>query len=199
MRKPSTLDEKELLFKMRNGDHSAFEVLYKEHSLEIYRRLLMMVKDADLAEELTQELFIKIWDKRSMIEPNERFKFFLYRLSKNMVIDFYRKAARDLKLQDQIIYSSTEINNYTENSIIFNETNNLFQRALASLPPQQQQVFSMCKLQGLSYQEVSELLGISTSTISNHIVKATKTLKQLLGEDTVFLLLFSSFALEIMC
>ncbi|WP_316814573.1 RNA polymerase sigma-70 factor [Pedobacter nyackensis] len=197
MKNLTPIDEKSLLLKLRSGDQAAFELLYRQYSVEIYRRILVMVKVADLAEEITQEVFVKVWDKRSIIEPGNNFKFFLYRISKNMVIDFYRKAARDQKLQDQIIDSSTEISNYTEESIIFNETNTLFQKALDALPPQQKQVFSMCKIQGLSYAEAGALLGIFTSTISNHIVKATKTLKQTLGEDYFFLLLFSALTMVI--
>lgn len=197
MKNPILTDETDLLLKMKAGDQAAFEVLYHQYSLEIYRRLLMMVKVADLAEELTQDVFVKIWEKRSLIEPGNNFKFFLYRISKNMVIDFYRKAARDQKLQDQIITSSTEISNITEDAIIFKETNALFQKALDSLPPQQKQVYTLCKIQGLSYAEAGKRLGINTSTVSNHIVKATKTLKQILGEEQVLLLLFSALLIEL--
>lgn len=197
MKNPILTDEADLLLKMKAGDQAAFEVLYRQYSLEIYRRLLMMVKVADLAEELTQDVFVKIWEKRSLIEPGNNFKFFLYRISKNMVIDFYRKAARDQKLQDQIITSSTEISNVTEDAIIFKETNALFQKALDSLPPQQKQVYTLCKIQGLSYAEAGKRLGINTSTVSNHIVKATKTLKQILGEEQVLLLLFSALLIEL--
>lgn len=163
-------DEHELLLKMKKGDHDAFEVLYHEHSLEVYRRLLLMVKSADLAEELTQKVFIKIWESRAKIEANDSFKFFLYRIGKNMAIDFYREVSRNRNLLDEITKAQTGISYETEEAILLQETNQLFEKALEAFPPQQKQVFRLCKMQGLSYREVSDLLGISTSTISNHII-----------------------------
>lgn len=182
MKSPDSI-EVNLLFKVRLGDERAFDTLYHRHSTFIYRRLLMMVKDKDLAEELTQEIFIKLWDKREQIQATDSFKYFLLRMSKNLVIDFYRKVSRNRELLSKVIAASTELNTDTQDTVLYNETNKLFVGALDRLPPQQRQVFSMCKLDGLSYKEVSAILGISTSTISNHIVKATKTLKQVFEEE----------------
>jgi len=169
--------EFELLKRLQSGDQLAFEALYQNYSKEIYRKLVKMVKNVTFAEELTQDVFVKIWNKREVIAIDQPFRYYLLTLTNNIVNDFYRKVARDRKLQDEIIAASTELYNPTEDHIYYKESKELMDEAIDSLPPQQKLVFQMCKMEGKSYDEVSKLLGISTSTISNHIVKATKSIK----------------------
>jgi len=169
--------EYELLKRLQSGDQLAFESLYQNYSREIYNKLVKMVKNVTLAEELTQDVFVKVWNKREVITIDQPFRYYLLTLTNNIVNDFYRKAARDRKLQDEIIAASTELYNPTEEQIYYKESKELMDQAINSLPSQQKLVFQMCKIEGKSYEEVSKLLGISTSTISNHIVKATKSIK----------------------
>lgn len=170
-------NEYELLKRLQSGDQLAFESLYQNYSREIYSKLVKMVKNVTLAEELTQDVFVKVWNKREVITIDQPFRYYLLTLTNNIVNDFYRKAARDRKLQDEIIAASTELYNPTEEQIYYKESRELMDQAIDSLPSQQKLVFQMCKIEGKSYDEVSKLLGISTSTISNHIVKATKSIK----------------------
>jgi len=170
--------ENALLTRLQSGDQSAFELLYHAYSKEIYRKFLKMVKDISLAEELTQDVFVKIWNKRNVINIDQPFRYYLLTLANNIVNDFYRKAARERKLQDEIIAASTELYNPTEEQIFYKESKAFLDKAIESLPAQQALVFKLCKIEGKSYEEVSQLLGISTSTISNHIVKATKSVKR---------------------
>ena len=169
--------ESELVKRLQSGDQLAFESLYNSYSKEIYRKLLKMVKDLTLAEELTQDVFVKIWNKREVITVEKPFRHYLLTLANNIVNDFYRKVARERRLQDEIIAASTELYNPTEDQIYYKESKELMDAAIDSLPTQQKLVFQLCKIEGKSYEEVSNLLGISTSTISNHIVKGTKTIK----------------------
>jgi len=170
--------ESALLVRLQSGDQAAFESLYHAYSKEIYRKFLKMVKDISLAEELTQDVFVKIWNKREVINIDQPFHYYLLTLANNIVNDFYRKAARDRRLQDEIIAASSELYNPTEEQIFYKESKDFLDKAIESLPAQQGLVFKLCKIEGKSYEEVSQLLGISTSTISNHIVKATKSVKK---------------------
>lgn len=170
-------NEFELLKRLQSGDQLAFEVLYQNYSQEIYRKLIKMVKNITLAEELTQDVFVKIWNKREVITIDQPFRYYLLTITNNIVNDFYRRAARERRLQDEIIAASTELYNPTEDQIYYKESKELMDKAIDSLPAQQKIVFKMCKIEGKSYEEVSQLMGISTSTISNHIVKATKSIK----------------------
>jgi len=169
--------ELEFVKRLQSGDQLAFEALYHIYSKEIYRKISKMVKDVTLAEELTQDVFVKIWNKREVISTEKPFRYYLLTLATNLVNDFYRKVARERRLQDEIIAASTELYNPTEDQIYYKESKELMDAAIDSLPAQQKLVFQLCKIEGKTYEEVSNLLGISTSTISNHIVKGTKTIK----------------------
>ncbi len=177
-------DEKELLNLLSSGDRQAFEQIYHRYKDRIYGNLLKLVRSDDLAEELLQEVFYKLWLNREKLEFVQSFSAYLFRMAGNLVTDFYRKAEKSKKLQDQLIYTMTELYDHVEDQINYKESNALLQQAIASLPPQRKIVFNLCHVEGKSYDEVSKILGISTSTINDHIVKARRSIKkQFLGSQ----------------
>jgi len=174
---PQPIDEKALLLQLRSGDQRAFEVLYRSYGPRIYSRLLRLVKQETLAEELLQDVFMRIWDKRATIDPERSFRSWLYRIAENLVTDLFRRAAYDKKLLAELIKTTTELDRGTEQQLDYKEGNARLQQAIAALPPQRRKVYTLCKVEGKSYEEVSRLLGISTSTISDHIVKASRSIR----------------------
>lgn len=171
-------DESRLLDALRLGDAVAFEALYHHYSKPVFRKLVNMIKHIPLAEELTQDVFVKIWDKRAIIDMEKPFLFYLLTVANHTVSDFYRKAARVNRLQQEIISASAELYNPIEEQLFYKESRDILEKAIENLPTQQRLVFRLCKIDGKSYEEVSQLLQISTSTVSNHIVKATKSIKK---------------------
>lgn len=171
-------NEVELLVKLSNGDKYAFEVLYNQYKYRITGNLLKLLKSEEIAEEILQDLFVKIWDTRQSIDPQKSFKSYLFRIAENMVIDYYRKASRDKKVHDKLMAAATESYSHIEEHIFNKESELLLYSAINLLPPQRKQVFTLCKLEGKSYKEVSELLGISHSTINDHLLKSNRFLKQ---------------------
>ncbi|TDQ08105.1 RNA polymerase sigma factor [Pedobacter metabolipauper] len=171
------INENELLQRLRNNDEQAFETLYSHYVDPIYRKLLYLVKSADIAEELTQDVFLKIWEKRDTINQEKSFRAFVYSIALNLTRDMYRRIALDKKLQDHLINSVTELH-YPIDAYYEEEANRrLILDAIDTLPLQRKKVMTLVKLEGKSYEEVNELLGISTSTVRDHVVKGTKTIK----------------------
>jgi len=187
----SGLGEKSLLIKLRSGDQHSFEWLYHQHKARLYGNILRLVKSEDIAEEILQDVFLRIWEKRHLIDPDKSIGSYLFRIARNLVIDFYRKAAVDKELQSNLIAAASELYSHVEDVIYFKESNEIIQKAIESLPPQRRQIFILCKLEGKTYQEVSEILGISASTVNDHIVKATKKVKEHLfrSSDIAFALI----------
>lgn len=173
--------DNELTFYLKDGDESAFVELYNRYKLRIAGNLVKLLKSEELAEELLQDLFLKIWDTRAQLDPDKSFRSYLFRVSENMVMDVFRKAARDKKLQAILMSLQTEYYSHIEEDIIELQENRLLENAIALLPPQRRQVFTLCKLEGKSYKEVSEILDISPSTINDHLYKANRFLKQQLN------------------
>jgi RNA polymerase sigma-70 factor (family 1) len=173
--------DNELTTYLKDGDESAFVELYNRYKLRIAGNLVKLLKSEELAEELLQDLFLKIWDTRAQLHPDKSFRSYLFRVSENMVMDVFRKAARDKKLQAKLMSLQTEYYSHIEEDIIALQENRLLESAIALLPPQRRQVFTLCKLEGKSYKEVSEILDISPSTINDHLYKANRFLKQQLN------------------
>lgn len=166
-----------LLRQLRDGNEDAFAFFYEKYSLDIYRKLYRMTKVSSLSEELLQDVFVKIWDKRHLIDPEKPFKSYLFQIAQNLMYDFYRNLARQEKLQQEVKKVFSELQYVTEECINLKETQQILNRAIQNLPPQQKLVFQLCKMEGKSYEEVGTTLGVSTSTINGHIVKATKSIK----------------------
>ncbi len=187
------IDEKELLIQLREGSCQALDYFYHQYSLRIYRKLLKMVRVEVIAEELMQDVFVRIWDKRHGIDPDQSFKSYLYTIAQNLVYDLYRKVAREEKLQGIIKSANSELYMHVEEDLFLKETSEMLNKAINNLPSQQKLVFTLCKLEGKSYEDASVALGISTSTINGHIVKATRSVKGYMfkEQNAAFFLAFS--------
>jgi RNA polymerase sigma-70 factor (family 1) len=189
-------NEKELLILLKEGQQDAFTQLYHLYSERIYLNVLKLVKQEQVAQEILQDIFIILWEKRDTIDIQASFRSYLFRIGENKVIDFYRKARRDHSLYAYIKAAATEHYTHIEEALLNRENAELLQKAVNSLPAQRKQVFELCKFHGKSYQEVSAALGISPSTVNDHIVKATRAIRQYIHanrEINTALLLFSVF------
>lgn len=175
-------DEKLQLARLKEGDQRAFNYFYEQYSLTIYRRLKKMVKIDTLAEEFLQDVFVKLWEKRHLVDPEQSLKAYLHLIAQNLVFDFYRKLSREARLQEEVRHTLSEISPQLEEEFYLKETSGLLQKAIDNLPAQQRLVFTLCKMEGKSYEEVGRDLGISTSTINGHIVKATKSVKTFMAD-----------------
>ncbi len=188
-------NERQLLLQIQKGSESAFEELYKLYSTRLYGNLLKLVKSEADAQEILQDVFIKIWNNRQLIDADKSFRSYLFKIAENKVFDLFRKISRDKKREEALLSIATSEYVHIEESILNKESAALLNKAIESLSAQRQLVFRLCKLEGKSYKEVAEQLGISVSTISDHIVKATKTIRSYFdsNEELLILLLIFSF------
>lgn len=170
-------EEKEILLQLSNDSEKAFEKIYNFYSTRLYGKLVKMLKSPVIAGEILQDVFLKIWELRQGIDADKSFRSYLFRIAENKVYDFFRKTARDRKFAKQLMHDSVDEYSHIEEIIIKKEDISLLQEIINELPPQRQQVFRLCKLDCKSYKQASTLLGISTSTISDHIVKANNYIR----------------------
>ena len=180
--------DQQLLLLIKQDNRDAFTELYHKYSVQLYKNLLTLVKSPDVAEEIIQELFIKIWEKRASIEIGGCFSSYLYTVGKNLVMDYFRSVSQEKKLQEQLAYY---LNHDPHSSDLDKDHQDwLLNKAIEQLPPQRRRIFKLCKLEGKSYEEVSLQLGVSVSTINDHIVKATKAIqKNMTNHSWVYLFL----------
>ncbi|WP_353182975.1 RNA polymerase sigma-70 factor [Parapedobacter lycopersici] len=188
MDKVNNEEEKLLISNLKGGDEHAFTVLYNKYSPTIYVNILKLVKAEEVALDVLQELFIKIWNCRESIDPNKDFRAYLFRITYNQIRDFFRKAARDRQLADRLVALTTEGYEHIERLLQQKETAAILDRAIDALPMQQRRIFILCRVEGRSYEEVATMLELSIATIGNQLSKATKNIRnQLNARDLSYL------------
>jgi len=182
----------ELAGMLRNGDEQAFAQLYRQHSAKLYINVLKMVKDEQVAEEIIQELFTRIWQKRAELNIDDSFLAYLYRVGQNLVHDFFRKLQRDRKMLDHFTAIATIHYEHIEQALHYKESESILQKALEQLSPQQRNVYQFCKIDGITYKEAAIKLGISPHTVKEYLGNANKQVKNYLvaNLDSSFGLLF---------
>lgn len=173
----AALNERDLLLLLKQGNEDAFDEIYHLHSARLYSNLLKLVKSEDLAMDLLQDLYIKLWNNRSGIDVDKSIGAYLFSIAKNLAIDFFRRAARESVLQNHLITVGTELYNHVDDALFHKETAAVLNKAIHALPPQQQKIFNLCKMEGRSYEEAASILGISSATVGNQLVRALKSVR----------------------
>jgi RNA polymerase sigma-70 factor (family 1) len=184
----------QLLLLLAGSDQQAFTELYKRYHAGIYSYQLAFVKITSIAEDLTQEVFLKIWEARQRLQVHTSFAAYIYRASRNSAIDFMKKIAADRELRNQIILHMQSC--FPENSsspLQAKEYRYLYKQAIDSLSQQQRTVFLLCREEGKTYEEVAGLLGISRHTVKEHMSKSLRSLRNFLSEKTEVALLIAIF------
>nr|WP_226904993.1 RNA polymerase sigma-70 factor [Pedobacter schmidteae] len=194
------ISESELVSRLKQGDEKAFELLYHQYKRQIAPNLLRLLKSTAVAEDLLHDLFLKIWENRADLDQEKSLRAYLFRIAHNMVIDFFRKAARNKTYEQHLAVNANLTYSHIEEMLDDHQKREFLDRALETLSPQSRLVFKLCKLEGKSYHEISELLQISPNTVSNHLMKATRHLKLYLSNSAhlpylITLILISPFCI----
>ena len=196
--KPESIHiEKYLLAQLKEGSKEAFERLYGLYSERLYLNILRLVKSKEEAEEILQEIFVLLWEKRSTIDIHSSFRSYLLRIGENKAYDYFRKLRRDQRLYHSLKILAVNQCASLDLVSLEGQKEELLKQAIVALPPQRRRVYELCKLEGKSYQEASMILNISTSTINDHIVKGTRAIRvYLLNRSNMATLLALSIMLD---
>ncbi|ANI90539.1 hypothetical protein A9P82_01025 [Arachidicoccus ginsenosidimutans] len=174
-----TYSDAQLVELLNADDEAAFTALYHRYALRLFADVVKLVKNEDRAQEILQEVFIKVWLARDRIDSEKSFRSYVFKIAENQVFGFFRTAARDKKLMEELKVSASEYFMPSEPDTENAESKDaILREVIDRLPPQQKKVLTLCKLEGKSYKEVGEELGLSVSTVKNHIVKGTQTVRE---------------------
>jgi RNA polymerase sigma-70 factor (ECF subfamily) len=181
--KYSKLQEQGLIKRMQKGDEEAFSLLFYAYKDKLYTFLFKITRSEEQAEDLVQEVFIRIWNAKETLDKVENFNAFIYRIAQNLAIDQLRKFSVEtlaLAQHNQGHENSTED---PYNNLFYNELKTKIEEAVNLLPPQQQKVYLMYKEQGFKQEEIAEKLKLSVSTIRNHMMQALTNLQKKLSHS----------------
>jgi len=184
-----------LIRKLRTGDERAFHMIYTQLHERIYHFTLTFLKDTELSKEITQEVFLHLWlNKEKLLEELPLYPF-LFTKARQLIIDAFRKSTVIKRVMEQLFDSENLFQtNNTEDKVLWNDLNRITADILSHLPLQQQKVFRMSRIDGLSYEEIAKELSISKNTVKYHLVCALKSVREhLLKYDMLYNLPISFF------
>ncbi|GLB52971.1 DNA-directed RNA polymerase sigma-70 factor [Neptunitalea chrysea] len=159
---------------VKEGDYKAFEILYNKYFGRVYA-FLQSLQLTEHADDVIQETFIIVWEKRATLQPDKSFNSYLFTIAKNQALKALRKGIKERIDAAEVEVADTHV---SESNLISEEMEQAIQKSLEEMPERPRTVFEMKRYQGLSTKQIAELLNISASTVENHMNMALSILKK---------------------
>lgn len=180
-------------------DEQAFEMVFKSHFRALHAYALAIVKDSAEAEEVVQNVFLKLWEKREHLKISTSLKAYLYKAVYHGSINHLKHEKVRMKHSEHQLYINQQ--EAASESVAFRkereeELSERFKRALDLLPEKCRMVFYLSRFEELKYQEIAHRLDISVKTVEAHMGKALKTLRTQLAEYMPVLLILLSYLIK---
>ncbi|HTJ49349.1 MAG TPA: RNA polymerase sigma-70 factor [Cyclobacteriaceae bacterium] len=184
--------DEELLNFVQNSDKSAFEEIYNRHWHRLYNVAVKVLKSQEEAEEILQDIFLKLWIRREEIKVLNLSNYLMSSVKKK-IIDSIRSKIVQQKYWNYYRQFMPQSVDETESTVVFNELTNEIQQAIQQLPKKSQQVFRLNRLEGRSVSEIADFLKLSERAIEYHLTKSLKQLRAHLKDFILALFLFLNF------
>lgn len=186
MKRLTPINEQYVLQQLRKGNETAFEIIYNAYYQQLIGHLLRLLKSAELAKEVVQDTFLALWEHRERVDEHKPIKAYLFKIATNNAYNIFKRAVHDEKVR-AYLYPATEAGyEHIETHLLEKENEQRFREILQRMPAKQRIVYTLCKLHGKSYDEVSKELNISIGTIHTHIKRANQFLRKRIASYAEF-------------
>ncbi|WP_299556406.1 RNA polymerase sigma factor [Seonamhaeicola sp.] len=173
----NSYSDKELVSALNEGDRAAYKYIYLTYYNDLCKYISSYTNSPQAAEDIVQNVLLKLWEKRTDLKIHTSFKNYLFRSAYHTFIDNYRKKKKiNEKLETIRHHALNEI--IEEHSSLKEERLVALRKAIEELPPKCKNIFVLSKFEGYKYKEIAEILGISVNTVENQIGKAFKVLRE---------------------
>ncbi len=178
--------DKDLIRQLKQSDHKAFTSLYERYWRQVYNFCRLYLNNRSTAEEIVQEVFVKIWESRESIKEEENFKGLLFIITRNQIFNRHRKNVNE-DFYKMTVLSAMEDSYNIEEEIEARDLSKYIDRLIEEFPPRRREIFNLSRKEHKSYKEIADLLQISEKTVENQIGEALKHLKKNLLLLTFFI------------
>lgn len=178
------MKDRELLYYLKEGRRDAFEVLYRRYAPKVYNTVLYLLGDSLLAEDVVQEVFFTIWEKRANIQVELNFEAYLSTIARNLAYKYLRETFYKSQSVDEV-KDIQLVSDFVEDDIEANSLREYILDIVASFPEMRRKVFIMSRFENLSHAEIAARLSLSERTVEAHIYQALKELRKLLDCKTL--------------
>ncbi|HUM65025.1 MAG TPA: RNA polymerase sigma-70 factor [Chitinophagaceae bacterium] len=191
MNNSNSYNESCLLKKVKNGDEFAFRVIYDTYHKNIFFLGKKFLRSQSAAEDLVQEVFVKIWSNRHKLTEIKDFRKYLNTITINQIYNLLKRQAFSENYISGEHLSMVQVSSSGIGVIDNHELQHLLQQATKQLPPQQKKAFELSRYHGLKHEQIAEHMEISRETVKKHCMEAARNIKSWLkrrGIDACFLL-----------
>ncbi len=173
------MNDVHLFSQVKEGNQIAYEQLFRRYYSDLCGYAQYVLKDIDLSEDLVQEVFVQLWQKKDQVQISESLKSYLFTAVRNRCLNEFRHN----KIKDehqQYAKSSTGMGGYhaVDDVVEGDDLKNHLNQCIEKLPPQCKRVFMLNRFEGKKYSEIAEELGISNKAVEAHMSKALKILRK---------------------
>lgn len=179
--------DKHTLSLLQRGDEKAFETIFWKYNPRVFNFISSLLYDKTLAEDLTQNVFLKIWERHNDIQPEEGFEAYLFTIARNMVYKETEKRLISERFLDSI--KQTDADRHVELDIDTESLKGYIDELVEQLPPSRKKIYEMSRKQHLSNKEIAIQLSISEKTVETQIYRALHYLRSKLANEIIALAL----------
>lgn len=179
-----TVADTDILLRLKQGDEKAFEAVYWKYSSWVYNFIHSLLYDKSLAEDLTQTVFLKIWEKRAIIDPELGFDSYLFAIARNLVYKETEHRLQSEQFHVALNDHSIATDSLTEENIDAESLREYIDTLIEQLPSARKEIFQLSRRRHLSNKEIASRLSISEKTVETQLYRALRFIKQKLSEDT---------------
>lgn len=167
---------------LASGDQHAYKVIFEHYWDPVYSTALLLTKSPTLAEDVAQDIFTMLWEKRSGMAAVGKLEGFLFITARNMIYTRLRKLSSGETYRQHILHCFREdAGMWANERAEFKELESTILEAIQQLPPQQQKAFKLSRFEGMRHEDIAVTMGVSRITIKSYIVQAIATLRKTLA------------------
>lgn len=187
----SALDDLQLLGLLQNGHEEAFAEIYHRYWKNIYTQALNYTKSEKTAQDIVQDVFLKLWTGRDNLQHIQELRPYLFIVARNRIINSLRNRVYHSPLDaEELIEEQTFL---PEQQLSYKESLALFHKAMELLPAQQKTAYQLSRIEGLTYEAIAQQMGVSRLTVRNHITRAIAFIRNYLTENAVHIVFVALF------
>ncbi|RME96846.1 MAG: RNA polymerase sigma-70 factor [Bacteroidetes bacterium] len=177
------------LLRLRAGERTALKAIFDQQYTPVCQAIYRFVKDPGLTEDLAQEVFVRLWEKREQLHIDSNLGAYLRRMAVNEALAYVRKKSR-YQADELPVHLPGRFATPADQSLAASELAQRITLAIQSLPPRCQSVFQLSRFEEKTYQEIADQLNISIKTVENQMGKALKIMREQLGDYLGVLIFF---------
>ncbi len=187
-------DEIELLIQLKLDNAEAFDSIYRHYRSRVLAFSYKLTKSSEIAEDIVQDVFSTIWERRRQIDPSLSFQAYVKKIAFNLIISYFRRVKRN-KAMLQKLYADMQSFQQNESYVVDKDQVALYRKAINALPLQKKTAYLLSRDECLSYERIAAEMGISKNTVRNHMTEAIRLIRQYISRNRlVIVMLFLALA-----